>query len=275
MKKYLAECFGTFTLVFIGVGSIVTGGFGGALPIGQIGIGLSFGLAVTAMAYAIGPISGAHLNPAVTLGVWLAKRMETKDVVPYMIAQVMGSIAAAAIIYLIALGRAGGYDVAVSGLGQNGFDPAAGYNMWSAFLIEVAATFVFVAVILGVTHPHRETMLAGLVIGLTLAILHFAFIPVSGNSLNPARSIGPALFVGGTALGQLWVYIVAPSIGGALAGLVARQSATYLDRAAGLVEPNLRAASGREARQPVSARTREGLAADAHLDTGIGAGRVR
>ncbi len=230
MKKYIAECFGTFVLVFIGVGSIVTGGFGGALPIGQIGIGLAFGLAVTAMAYAIGPVSGAHLNPAVTLGVWLAKRMEAKDVIPYMVAQVIGSIIAAAIIYLVASGRVGGYDAAASGLGQNGFDPAAGYQMWSAFLIEVIATFVFVAVILGVTHPRQETMLAGLVIGLTLAILHFAFIPVSGNSLNPARSIGPALFVGGTALSQLWLYIVAPLIGGGLAGLVARQNAIYRGR---------------------------------------------
>jgi aquaporin Z len=230
MKKYLAECFGTFTLVFIGVGSIVTGGFGSDLPIGQIGIGLSFGLAVTAMAYTIGPVSGAHLNPAVTLGVWLAGRMETKDVIPYMIAQVIGSIIASAVIYLIAIGRTGGYDVAVSGLGQNGFDPVAGYRMWSAFLIEVVATFVFVAVILGVTHPRQETMLAGLVIGLTLAVLHFAFIPVSGNSLNPARSIGPSLFVGGAAIGQIWLYIAAPLIGGGLAGLVARQNAIYLDR---------------------------------------------
>jgi len=222
MKRYLAECFGTFVLVFVGVGAIVTGSFGGALPIGQIGIGLAFGLAVTAMAYAIGAVSGAHLNPAVTLGVWLAGRMETKDVVPYMAAQVIGAIVGALVIYVIALGRAGGYDVGAAGLGQTGWDAAGGYGTWSVFLTEVAATFVFVAVILGVTHKQRETILAGLVIGLTLAILHFAFIPVSGNSLNPARSIGPAIFVGGTALGQLWLYIVAPLIGGAVAGLVAK-----------------------------------------------------
>jgi aquaporin Z len=229
MKKYIAEFFGTFVLVFIGVGSIVAGGFGGALPLGQIGIGLSFGLAVTAMAYTIGPVSGAHLNPAVTLGVWLARRMETRDVIPYVIAQVVGAIVGAAFIYLAATGRVQGYDVAASGLGQNSWDPVEGFGVTSVFLIEVVATFVFVAVILGVTHPRQETALAGLVIGLTLAILHFAFIPVSGNSLNPARSIGPALFVGGDSLAQVWLYVVAPSIGGALAGVAARMNLFYRD----------------------------------------------
>ena len=223
MKKYLAEAFGTFVLVFVGVGAIVAGGFGGALPIGQIGIGLAFGLAVTAMAYSIGPVSGAHLNPAVTLGVWLAGRMEARDVVPYMIAQVIGAVLGALFIYIVALGQAKGYDIAASGLGQNAWDPSAGYSTRSAFLIELVATFVFVTVILGVTHPKQETVLAGLVIGLTLAVLHFAFIPVSGNSLNPARSIGPALFAGGVALTEIWLYVAAPLIGGALAGLVARR----------------------------------------------------
>jgi aquaporin Z len=224
MKRYIAEVFGTFVLVFIGVGSIVAGGFGGALPIGQIGIGLSFGLAVTAMAYAIGPVSGAHLNPAVTLGAFLAGRMPARDVLPYMIAQVIGAILASLFVYIVARGRAQGYDLAASGLGQNSWDPTAGYSALSAFLIEVVATFVFVTVILGVTHPRHETLLAGLVIGLTLAILHFAFIPVSGNSLNPARSLGPALFAGGTAVSELWLYIVAPLIGGGLAGIVARSN---------------------------------------------------
>lgn len=229
MKRYIAECFGTFVLVFIGVGAIVAGGFGGALPLGQIGIGLSFGLAVTAMAYAIGPVSGAHLNPAVTVGAWLAGRLPGKDVVPYIIAQIVGAIVGAAFIYLAASGRAQGYDIAATGLGQNSWDPVEGFSVGSVFLIEVVATFIFVAVILGVTHPRQETMLAGLVIGLTLAILHFAFIPISGNSVNPARSIGPALFVGGEALGQVWLYIVAPLIGGALAGIVARVNAIYRD----------------------------------------------
>ena len=229
MKKYIAEFFGTFVLVFVGVGSIVAGGFGGALPLGQIGIGLAFGLAVTAMAYTIGPVSGAHLNPAVTLGVWLARRMETRDVIPYVIAQVVGAVVGTAFIYLAATGRSQGYDIAASGLGQNSWDPVEGFGVTSVFLIEVVATFVFVVVILGVTHPRQETALAGLVIGLTLAILHFAFIPVSGNSLNPARSIGPALFVGGGALAQVWLYIVAPSIGGALAGIAARANLVYRD----------------------------------------------
>ena len=229
MKKYVAEFFGTFVLVFVGVGSIVAGGFGGALPLGQVGIGLAFGLAVTAMAYTVGPVSGAHLNPAVTLGVWLAGRMEAKDILPYIIAQVAGGIVGAAFIYLAATGRMQGYDIAASGLGQNSWDPVEGFGVTSVFLIEVVATFVFVAVILGVTHPKQETALAGLVIGLTLAILHFAFIPVSGNSLNPARSVGPALFVGGDALAQVWLYVVAPSIGGALAGIAARMNLFYRD----------------------------------------------
>jgi aquaporin Z len=229
MKKYVAEFFGTFVLVFVGVGSIVAGGFGGALPLGQVGIGLAFGLAVTAMAYTVGPVSGAHLNPAVTLGVWLAGRMEAKDILPYIIAQVAGAIVGAAFIYLAATGRMQGYDIAASGLGQNSWDPVEGFGVTSVFLIEVVATFVFVAVILGVTHPKQETALAGLVIGLTLAILHFAFIPVSGNSLNPARSVGPALFVGGDALAQVWLYVVAPSIGGALAGIAARMNLFYRD----------------------------------------------
>jgi aquaporin Z len=229
MKRYVAECFGTFVLVFVGVGSIVAGGFGGALPLGQIGIGLAFGLAVTAMAYSIGPVSGAHLNPAVTLGVWFAGRMETKEVLPYMLAQVMGATLGALFIYIVALGQVRGYDIAASGLGQNSWDPVEGYSALSAFLIEVVATFVFVTVILGVTHPRHETMFAGLVIGLTLAILHFAFIPVSGNSLNPARSIGPALFAGGAAIAQIWLYVVAPLIGGALAGLVAKRDILVRD----------------------------------------------
>lgn len=222
MKKYLAEVVGTFILVFIGVGSVVAGGFGGALPIGQIGIGLSFGLAVTAAAYSLGPVSGAHLNPAVTIGVFLAGRMKAADVIPYVVAQVIGALLGALVIYFAATGKVQGYDIAASGLGQNGWDPVAGFSMKSAFVIELVATFVFVTVILGVTNPRHATPLAGLVIGLTLAILHFAFIPVSGNSLNPARALGPALLVGGTAMSQVWLYIVAPLIGGALAGIVAK-----------------------------------------------------
>ncbi|MET0942560.1 MAG: MIP family channel protein [Mesorhizobium sp.] len=222
MKSYIAEVFGTFCLVFIGCASIVTGGFGGILPAGAVGIGLSFGIAVVAMAYAIGPVSGAHLNPAVSLGAFLAGRLPAKDLVPYIIAQVIGGILGAVGLYLIVSGKAQPYDFAAAGFAQNGWDPVNGYSTYAAFVTELLATFVFVTVILGVTSEKHTTAFAGLVIGLTLAALHFAFIPVSGNSLNPARSIGPALFAGGTAIGQLWLYISAPLIGGAIAGIVAK-----------------------------------------------------
>jgi aquaporin Z len=218
MKTFLAEILGTFLLVFIGTGAVVTGGFGGALPIGQEGIGLAFGIGLIAAAYAIGPISGAHLNPAVTLGVFLAGRMPAKDVIPYWIAQVIGGLLAPLALWVIVAGKVGGH---TAGFAPNGWDPAA-YGVSSAFLTEIIATFTFVIVILGVTSAKHTTAFAGLVIGLTLAALHFAFIPVSGNSLNPARSIGPALFTGGAAIGQLWLYIVAPMIGGAIAGIVAK-----------------------------------------------------
>jgi aquaporin Z len=228
MDKYVAEFFGTFCLLFIGVGSIVAGGFGAELPLGLIGIGLAFGLTVTAMVYTIGPVSGCHLNPAVTVGVWLAGRMPAGDVLPYVLAQVVGAFAGALLLYVIMLGKVGGFDVSTVGFGANAYDPLEGHVWWSAFLIEVVATFIFVAVILGVTHPLQPTALAGVVIGLTLAILHFAFVPVSGNSVNPARSLAPALIERGTALAQLWIYIVAPLIGGALAGLLAKRNTYYL-----------------------------------------------
>ena len=218
MKAFLAEVLGTFLLVFIGTASVVTGGFGGALPIGQEGIGLAFGIGVIAAAYAVGPISGAHLNPAVTLGVFLAGRLPARDVVPYFIAQIIGGILASVALWIIVAGKVGGY---TGNFAPNGWDPAV-FSTWSAFITEVIATFVFVTVILGVTAAKHTTVLAGLVIGLTLAELHFALIPVSGNSLNPARAIGPALFSGATAIGQLWLYNVAPLIGGAIAGIVAK-----------------------------------------------------
>lgn len=219
MKAYIAEVFGTFCLVFIGCASVVTGGFGGLLPAGAVGIGLSFGIAVVAMAYAIGPVSGAHLNPAVTLGAFLAGRIPASSVAPYMVAQVAGGILGAVVLYIIASGSVAG---APANLAANGWDPVNGYSTFSALITEIVATFIFVTVILGVTNAKHTTMLAGLGIGLTLTALHLCFIPVSGNSLNPARSIGPALFSGGAAIGQLWLYIVAPMIGGAIAGAVAK-----------------------------------------------------
>lgn len=218
MKTYIAEVLGTFLLVFLGTASVVTGGFGGALPLGQEGIGLAFGIGVICAAYAIGPISGAHLNPAVTIGVWLAGRMPASQVAGYIIAQVIGGILAPIALMIIVSGKVGGH---TGGFGANGWDPAV-WGASSAFLIELIATFVFVTVILGVTAQKHATAFAGLVIGLTLAAIHFAVIPVTGTSVNPARSIGPALFSGGAAISQLWLFIVAPLIGGALAGVVAK-----------------------------------------------------
>lgn len=221
MKKYTAEILGTFLLVFIGTGSVVLGGLGGALPLAQGFIGLAFGIGLIAAAYAIGPISGAHLNPAVTIGVFLAGRMPAGDVVGYIVAQIIGAIlATVAIALIVGFGLPGGY--AASGWG-------AGYTSTQALIAEIIATFVFVTVILGVTAGKHTNMLAGLVIGLTLAAIHFAFIPVSGSSVNPARSIGPALFSGAEALSALWVYIVGPVIGGALAGIVAKTRIFELD----------------------------------------------
>lgn len=218
MKVYLAEVLGTFLLVFIGTASVVTGGFGGALPLGQEGIGLAFGIGIIAAAYAIGPISGAHLNPAVTLGVFLAGRMPAGQVAGYMIAQVAGGILASLALLIIVSGKVGGHS---GGFGANGWNPEV-WGVNSAFLIELIGTFVFVTVILGVTAKKHTTAFAGLAIGLTLAGLHFAIIPVTGTSLNPARSIGPALFSGSAAIAQLWLFIVATLIGGALAGIVAK-----------------------------------------------------
>ena len=218
MKLFLAELLGTFLLVFIGTAAIATGGLGGVLPVGSIGIGLAFGMGLVAAAYAIGPISGAHLNPAVTLGFFLAGRLPAKDVITYWIAQLVGGILAAIAVWIIVAGKVG---EPVTNLGATTWDPA----QWSAtavFLAEVIATFTFVIVILASTSAKHMTALAGLIIGLTLAVLHFGFIPVSGNSLNPARSIGPGLFSGSVAVGQLWLYIIAPLVGGAIAGVVAR-----------------------------------------------------
>lgn len=221
MKKYTAEILGTFLLVFIGTGSVVLGGLGGALPLAQGFIGLAFGIGLIAAAYAIGPISGAHLNPAVTIGVFLAGRMPAGDVVGYIVAQIIGAIlATVAIALIVGFGLPGGY--AASGWG-------ASFTSTQALIAEIIATFVFVTVILGVTAGKHTNMLAGLVIGLTLAAIHFAFIPVSGSSVNPARSIGPALFSGAEALSALWVYIVGPVIGGALAGIVAKTRIFELD----------------------------------------------
>ena len=218
MNKYVAEAFGTFVLVFFGVGSAVLAGG----DIGFTGISFAFGISVVAMAYSIGQISGAHLNPAVSMGALVAGRMDLKDFIFYCVSQTIGAIAAAAIIYVIASGKTAGYDVAASGLGQNGWGEGygGGFNMMSAFIFEVVATAIFLVIILGVTAETGNSAMAGLVIGLALVMIHLIGIPVTGTSVNPARSIGPALFAGPTALSQLWLFIVAPLLGGALGGFL-------------------------------------------------------
>ena len=225
-KKLTAEAIGTFILVFFGVGSAVLMGE----QIGMLGIALAFGLAIVAAAYGIGAISGAHLNPAVSLGMVAAGRMRAGEFIGYALAQIAGAVLGALCIYLIASGRAG-YDIAVNGLGQNGYGAGylGEYGPGAALIFEVVATFLFVTVILGATGPGSAAGFAGLAIGLTLAGIHLVGINVTGVSVNPARSIGPAIFVGGKALGDLWLFILAPLGGGALAGIVNAMGATRAD----------------------------------------------
>jgi aquaporin Z len=223
MKKAVAEFIGTFTLVLFGCGAAVIAGMGtGPTAIDVLGIAFAFGLAIVAMAYGIGPVSGCHVNPAVSLGVLVAGRMSTSDFITYVIAQVLGAIAGAAVLYLILSGKAAGWN---GGLGQNGWGAGylGQYNLLSAFVFEVVATFLFLVCILGVTQPGSPAQLAGLAIGLTLTVIHIVGINVTGVSVNPARSLGPALVGAGTnpgALAQVWLFIVAPLIGAAAAGLL-------------------------------------------------------
>lgn len=231
MKSNIAEAIGTFVLVFFGVGSAVLagGGIGLADSISITGISLAFGISVVAMAYSIGQVSGAHLNPAVSLGVLIAGRITLPTFISYSISQTIGAIVAALLIYLIATNSAGGYDIDANGIGQNGWGAGYGgeFYMISAFIFEVVATAVFIVVILGVTETKTGSpAFAGLVIGLTLTMIHLVGITVTGTSVNPARSIGPALFAGGTALGQLWLFIVAPLIGAAIGGFLHKAKIT-------------------------------------------------
>lgn len=220
MNKAIAEFIGTFTLVLFGCGAAVIAG----ADIGLMGISFAFGLALIGMAYGIGAVSGCHINPAVTLGVVLSGRMPASEAISYVIAQLLGAIAGATVLWLIVTGKGGGYDLGTSGLGQNGWGAGylGEYTMTAAFVFEVVATFLFVVVILGSTASGAPSAMAGLAIGLTLVVIHLVGINVTGVSVNPARSVGPALFVGGTAIAQLWLFIVAPLIGGAVAGLVFR-----------------------------------------------------
>lgn len=223
MKKLVAEFIGTFTLVLFGCGAAVIAGMGsGPTSIDVLGISFAFGLAIVAMAYGIGPVSGCHVNPAVSFGVLMSGRMSVADFIGYAIAQILGALAGAAILYLILSGKASGW---TGGLGQNGWGAGylGEYNMMSALVFEAVATFLFLVCILGVTQEGAPTHLAGIAIGLTLVVIHIVGINVTGVSVNPARSIGPALVGSGVnpaAVSQLWLFIVAPLIGAGVAGLM-------------------------------------------------------
>jgi aquaporin Z len=229
MKKAIAEFIGTFTLVLLGCGAaVIAGPAVGATTVGVLGISLAFGLAIVAMAYGIGPVSGCHVNPAVSFGAFVAGRMSAADLVTYVIAQCLGAIAGAAVLWLIMSGKASGWN---GGLGANGWGSGylGEYNLLSAAIFEIVATFLFLVTILGVTQKGAPTQLAGLAIGLTLAVIHIVGINVTGVSVNPARSLGPALLVGGNAMGQLWLFIVAPLVGAAAAGLLFRAKVLSAD----------------------------------------------
>ena len=219
MNKLIAEFIGTFTLVFLGCGSAVLATTNPDLGPGLVGISLAFGLALIGMAYGIGAVSGCHINPAVSLGAMLAGRMQTGEMVQYWVAQVAGAIAAALVLVIIMSGKLGGYD---GGYGANGWGEGylGEFGMFSALIFEIVATFLFVVVILGSTGKGAANAIAGLSIGLMLVVIHIVGINVTGVSVNPARSIGPALFSGGAAMAQLWLFIVAPMIGGAAAGIL-------------------------------------------------------
>lgn len=218
MKKQLAEFIGTFTLVLFGCGAAVIAGD----TIGITGIAFAFGLALIGMAYAIGPVSGCHINPAVSLAAVAAGRMTIGEAIQYIIAQVLGAIAGALVLTVIVKGKLAGYDVGTNGLGQNGWGAGVGgeYNMMAAFVFEMVATFLFAVVILGSTGVGAPASVAGIAIGLTLVVIHLVGINITSVSVNPARSIGPALFAGGAAIGQLWLFILAPIVGGVAAGLL-------------------------------------------------------
>lgn len=220
MKKYFAEFFGTFVLVFGGVGSAVLAG----AKIGFAGIALAFGLSLLAMVYTIGPISGCHINPAVTFGVFLARRIGAKDAVGYVIAQILGAILAAALVLFIATGGPAGYDAAQAGLAANGYGlhSPGQYSLAACFVAEIILTMFLVVTVLGSTDVKAPVGFAGLAIGLVLTLIHLVGIPITNTSVNPARSIGPAIFVGGWAIQQLWLFIVAPLIGALVAALAYR-----------------------------------------------------
>ena len=235
-RRTTAEFLGTFWLVFGGCGSAV---FAAAFPdvgIGLLGVSFAFGLTVLTMAYSIGHISGCHLNPAVTVGLAAGGRFPGKDIAPYVVAQVVGAFVAAGALYLIATGKAD-YSLAKNGLAANGFGEHSpgGYALMSGFLIEAILTFMFVMIILGSTDRRAPAGFAPIAIGLALTLIHLISIPVTNTSVNPARSTGPAIIVGGWALGQLWLFWVAPILGGALGGVAYAALAEELPRKPAIV----------------------------------------
>lgn len=217
MRKYVAELIGTFVLTFVGCGAAaVSGDVGGVL--GVLGIAMAFGLSIVAMAYSIGSVSGCHINPAVSLAMLISRRMNGKDFVGYVIAQLIGALAAAGLLKLVG----SMCDPVITGLGTNGFGDASyvHLNMVGALIIEIVLTAIFVITILGVTSKESFGSVAGIVIGLTLAFVHIIGIPLTGTSVNPARSFGPAIFSGGEALSQLWVFIAGPLAGAFIAAMI-------------------------------------------------------
>jgi len=224
ITKYLAELVGTFCLVLFGCGAAVIAGANSTdIPpsgIGLLGISLAFGISVVVMAYAIGPISGCHINPAISISMLAAGKLSFKDTVGYVISQCIGAIAASGLLYLIASGRSS-FAMGEYALGANGWgaDYLGKYSTQSAFIAEAVFTFLFLVVIYGTTSKRANPAMAGLAIGLSLTLIHLVVIPISGTSVNPARSLGPAIFAGGKALGQLWLFIVAPILGGLVAAV--------------------------------------------------------
>ncbi len=220
MKRLAAEFFGTFWLVFGGCGSAVIAAAFPELGIGLLGVAFAFGLTVLTMAYAVGGISGGHFNPAVSVGLLVAGRFDTKDLLPYIVAQLAGAIAAAVVLYLVVSGKSD--FTSIGGFASNGYGEASpgGYSMGSALIIEVLLTFFFLLIILGATHGRVPAGFAPIAIGLALTLIHLISIPVTNTSVNPARSTGVALFAEGPALAQLWLFWVAPIVGAAIAGVV-------------------------------------------------------
>jgi aquaporin Z len=219
-RKYLAEAIGTFWLTFGGCGTAVIAAGFPEVGVGHLGVALAFGLTVLTMAYAIGHVSGCHLNPAVTIGLAAGGRFPANDIAPYVIAQVIGAVVAAAVLYVIASG-APGFDLA-NGFAANGYgEHSPGhYGLFAALVSEIVLTMMFLFIIMGATHGKAPVGFAPIAIGLGLTLIHLIGIPVTNLSVNPARSTGPALFVGGWALAQLWLFWVAPLIGGTLGGLL-------------------------------------------------------